>query len=177
MGCEAFAWYLKATEPDGQKIAIKLIEQLDTLFSDKNLDTTKIEAHGFSFNVQKINYSDDELKWEDASTFNGKEIYCDPQKEWDWLELRKLIINELVGVPPLKGMGWVSEFDEEKAMFELLDRGVQVDAVGKIVKKKTEEIEEKYRKDVRKRQLLIVDAKATIRTDSQKESALRQALM
>jgi hypothetical protein len=157
MGCEAFAWYLKATEPDGQKIANKLIDQLDTLFSDKKLDTTKIEAHGFSFNVPKIDHRDGDLKWKDSPTFKGKEIYCDPQKEWDWLELRKFIIGELVGVPPLKGMGWVSEFDEEKAMFELLDRGVQVDAVGKICKMKKNEVEEKYKETFRKKFAKIDD--------------------
>jgi hypothetical protein len=149
MGCEAFKWYLKYIEPKGSKIAKQIVENdLDSLINNdprKKVDTVKKEVHGVVFNVPKINYFEEDLKWKDSPRFRQKEIYCDPERNWDWLKLRDFILDEMTGVPPIKGLGWVSEFDENKAMFELLERGVQVEAVEKICRIDKETIERNYR--------------------------------
>jgi hypothetical protein len=179
IGCDLFSMYLKAIEPEGSKLAKAWLSKLDELINDdprKELDTIKETVNGTSFNVPKINYWEPDLSWKDSRTFRGKEIYCDQSKNWNWLDLRKLINDELTGVPPLLGVGWVREFDKEKALFELLDRGVDADAVAKICKKSKEEVENTYRRRVREQQGLINQAKEIIRDPLKREEAVIQAL-
>jgi len=180
IGCEVFKWYLGYIEPQAQKITKKqVMEELEKLINEdprKKNETIKETIHGVELKVPKINYFEEDLHWKDSKTFQGKEIYCDEERTWDWLKLKDLINDEMVGVSPLKGLGWITEYNEEKALFELVERGVQVELVGKICGRTKEEVEGIYRKDVKNRFNLIEDVKKRMHNDTNKRAALIQAL-
>jgi hypothetical protein len=146
--CELFGAYLKAIEPEGSKLAKEGLKQLDSLINDdpnKSQDTISETVNSVTVDVPKINYKDKELCWKDSDEFNGKKIYKDENRAWNWLQLRNLINDEIVGVPPLKGIGWVKEFDKEKVLVELVEKGIDINVIAKVCKKKKEEIEYLYR--------------------------------
>jgi hypothetical protein len=177
LGCDLFGLYLKAVEPDGSKLAKKWLEKLDELINDdprKKVDTTSQTVEEATFNVPKINYWEPEMSWKDSPVFDGMDIYCDPSREWNWLQLRDLINDELTGVPPLKGMGWVREFDKDKALYELLECGVPVDAVAKVCKRNKEDVEQKYRDNVQQGQLLLHSRQIKVESSTKKMSMLEQ---
>jgi len=181
VGCEVVNWYLKHIAPEGVEISASLVkENIDNFINDdprKKIDKVEVDHEGYKFKVPKINYFDADLKWKDAKIFNDKEIYCDPDITWDWLRLKDLIEEKIAGVPAvnLKGMGWVSKFDEEKVLYDLVDRGVPTYLVGKIIKKDETEVENHYRRVFREHQTkLLEDSKFLSSQD--KESMIKQII-
>ena len=176
LGMEISKMLFNLTEPAASKKAIEIVTNgLDPLIHTvpgKPMEYINKSTGDITILVPKIDYSSPELTWHDTGEFNGKEIYCDENRTWDWLKLRELIAGEM-SVMTWKGMGWTSQYDREKVLIDLMNRGVPPNIVGAVVGKKEEEVEREHRNNAAEKQKALIDSRKKSINIEAKKSALQ----